>query len=468
MKRRKSVLRANILIELALLILLPLSVCAQNAQDPVNADVLYLSLDSCIQKALRNNAAWKNAELDVLIAEQTKKEAVTMYFPHIEAGAAAFHSDKPFIEYGIGDISDAGIRNTLQALYMQYGNALGIPNSIGFLEKGVVAGVTAIQPIYAGGRIVAGNKLAGLGVDAAKYKQQIARRDIILKCEELYWQVYALEQKRNTVESATDLLENLHKDVGRALEAGLVLKNDLLRVELELNKMRSNKLQLESGRDLAKSALCQYIGEAEPDSLVLLSGLSGELQNPEMFKIDALASVSGSYEAELLDLSVEAEKLKKRMTLGAALPQIGFGGAYAYNNLMEKDYTNLVGFAAVRLPLSEWWSTAHKLKKHRFEIQKAENTRNDLMQQLALRTTKIYDDLETSYRQVMNAESSVANAKENLRLSRDNYNAGLVSLSEMLEAQALYMQAMDFLTEETINYKIKLLHYMQLTRTDSN
>ena len=109
-----------------------------------------------------------------------------------------------------------------------------------------------------------------------------------------------------------------------------------------------------------------------------------------------------------------------------------------------------------------------ELKKHRFEIEKAENTRNDLMQQLALRTTKIYDDLETSYRQVMNAESSVANAKENLRLSRDNYNAGLVSLSEMLEAQALYMQAMDFLTEETINYKIKLLHYMQLTRTDSN
>lgn len=448
---------------------LPVCLSAQGTvADTLTSDVLtdgalHLSLDSCLKKALRNNVSVKNAELDVQIAEQTKKEAFSMYFPQISAAAGAFHSDKPFIEYGLADIPNAGIRDVLQMIYAQYGQALGLPNSISFLEKGVVAGVSAVQPVYAGGRIVTGNKLAKLGIEAAKYQQQIVKRDIMLQCEEYYWQVYALEEKKATVAAAIELLESLHKDVTQAVDAGLVLKNDLLRVELELNKMQSNKIQLDNGCALAKSALCQYIGEEVPDSLVLDTQMQQDIQDPLSFKLDAQSSADISYEADLLDLSVEAEKLKRRMTLGEALPQIGFGGAYAYNNLMEKDYTNLVGFAIVQLPLSDWWSTGHKLKKHRFEIEKAENTRNDLMQKLALRTTQIYNDLETAYQQVLNAGISVDGARENLKISRDNYEAGLISLSEMLEAHTLYMQAVNQQTDEIIKYRIKLVHYKQLT-----
>lgn len=438
---------------------------AMAAETAVAADTarVRLSVDSCIQLALRNNVAGKNAKLGVEMARQDKGQALSMYFPQISAAAGAFHADKPFIEYGIEDIGNAGIRNTLEVIYAQYGMALGLPNSLTFVEKGVVAGVTAMQPIYAGGRIVTGNRLAKVGVEAAELQQQIAERDMVQQCEELYWQVVALEEKKQTVDEALELLESLQKDVTGAVDAGLVLKNDLLRVNLELNKMRSNKIQLDNGIALSRSALCQYIGYEGADSLVVLTDTLGEVENPAIYRLEADAAAQQRQEADLLDISVRAEELKRRMTLGEALPQVVLGASYSYNDIMGRGRTNLVGVAMVQVPITDWWATGHKLKKHSLEIEKARNTRDDLMQKLELQTRQIYDELYASYLQAENAREAIASAEENLRQSRVNYSAGLISLSELLEAQTLYRQALNQYDDERISYSIKLTHYKLLT-----
>lgn len=150
------------------------------------------------------------------------------------------------------------------------------------------------------------------------------------------------------------------------------------------------------------------------------------------------------------------------MILGEALPQIGFGGTYAYNNLMEKDYTNLIGFASIQLPISAWWETSHKLKKHNYLVEKAQNTKNDLTERLELQTQQVYDELDAAYRQITLAEEAVEDAKKNQKLSNDYYHAGLVPLSEMLESQTLYRQALDQCSDAQINYRIRLSHYKQL------
>ena len=55
--------------------------------------------------------------------------------------------------------------------------------------------VNVVQPVFAGGRIVNGNRLAALGVDAGENRARLARNDVLLKTEEQYWRVVTLDKK---------------------------------------------------------------------------------------------------------------------------------------------------------------------------------------------------------------------------------------------------------------------------------
>lgn len=421
-----------------------------------------LSLDSCLRLAVTNNIDIRNADLAIKEAEQTKKAVMTKYFPSVSASAQAFHSDKPYIEYGIEDIKNTGVRDILRTIYNDIGPALGIDDHLGFLEKGLVTGVVAVQPVYAGGRIVTGNKLASLGIEASTYKREIAERDLLLNTEELYWQTKMLEEKLKTVNSVLVLLNNLEKDVRVALQAGLVTPNDGLKVKLKINEMNSNVIKIENGIKLSKRALCQQIGVEYSDDIVLTDTIA-EVTSPWEYKIDNSVAVKNRSEAKLLELNVKANRLQKRMIIGETLPQIGFGGAYMYNNLMEKNRTNLTGFATIQVPLTAWWENSHNIRKQNYKIEEAENMQSDLTAKLELQTQKIWDELDAAYRSYLLAVQAVDDAESNMRLSRQYYNAGLVPLSDLLEAQTLYRNALDNRIEQSITYQICLRHYKQIT-----
>ncbi len=427
----------------------------------ISAVAQSLSLDSCVAMAVRNNADVKNADLAVEEAKQTKSAALTKYFPAVSASAGAFHSDRPFIEYGISNIGNSGIRDVLQTIYYNILAPFGISDHLSFLQKGVVSGVVAMQPVYAGGRIVTGNKLAKLGIEASEYQKEIKIREIELRTEELYWQCKMLEEKRRTVEVALQLLHSLEKDVRVAIGAGLITPNDGLKVKLKINEMNANTIKIENGIRLCKMALCQQIGVAYNDSVTLSDTLKS-VSEPWALKADNSAAVQGRSEFKLLDLNVKAKKLEKRMILGETLPQIGIGGSYSYNNLMDRNAFNLTGFAMVQVPITAWWEASHNIKKQNYRIQEAENLKADVTGKLELQTQKIWDELDAAYRSYELAEEAVSDAKENLRLSLQYYKAGLITLSELLEAQTLYRQALDSRVEQTITYLICLRHYKQL------
>ena len=50
--------------------------------------------------------------------------------------------------------------------------AMGSPISMTMMKNGTIAGVTAVQPIFAGGQIINGNKLAKVGEDVSRLQLQ--------------------------------------------------------------------------------------------------------------------------------------------------------------------------------------------------------------------------------------------------------------------------------------------------------
>ena len=423
-----------------------------------------VTLDSCLALAMQNNAALQNAQLEIQSAQQVKKQALTKYFPKISAEAASFHALRPLVEFSIDDIGNAHARDLLNVLYAEYGEALGLDKSMSLFHYGTVAGVTAVQPLFAGGQIVNGNRLAQMGVEASQYKAEIVERDLLLQVEESYWLVVSLQEKRKTIQTAKELLDTLYRDVCGAVHAGLTTSNNILKVQLKQNELNSNSLKVENGICLATMALCQLTGLQYSDTLLLADTLPTIFMEPSQYFRPEERAADNRSEAKLLNLSVEAEKLQKKMTVGKTLPQIALGASYGYGNLFEKNTFNGLLFATLQVPITDWWENSHKIKQQSIALQMAENNRRDLTQKLQLQTQQAWNQLQESHAQLLLANAAVENARENLALSQKNYQAGLVSLSDLLEAQTIYQQSLDQQNDQKIAYLMAVKRYLQYTK----
>lgn len=421
-----------------------------------------LSLDSCKALALQNNLEIKNAALDVEAAQEIKKQAFTKYFPNVSAIAGGYYAAKPLIEYGIDDIGNAQARQWLHNLYFEYGATMGLPDRISMCENGVMTGAMVVQPVYMGGQIVNGNRLAKVGVEAAELQGQLTEDRILQQVEEYYWLIISLQEKKKTLQQAKTFLDTLQRDVNTAAEAGLVSKNDPLKVKLKWNEVYFNLEKVQNGIRLATDALSQVIGHDR--GILILTDTIGEILEWQARWNDPGAAVLGRKETQLLDLQIDAEKLKKKMTMGETLPHLTVGGTASYGNLVFDHFTaNALAFTTLQVPLTGWWETSHKLKQHDILIQKAENERADLVQKMYLEVMQAWNNVGEAYNQYQLTELALQDAEANLQDIKADYDAGLVPVSDLLEAQTLLLQAQNQRTDALIDLKIKAEHYKNLT-----
>lgn len=132
--------------------------------------------------------------------------------------------------------------------------ALGIPSSmsIELLENGKIAHVTAIQPVFVDRQILNGNKLSKVGKEVSKLQFSLAENEVRLKTEKYFRQIISLQEKMKTVENSKLQLSSIYKDVKGAIDAGIVIPNDLLRIELEQQRIGSKRLIVENGLRVSK------------------------------------------------------------------------------------------------------------------------------------------------------------------------------------------------------------------------
>lgn len=420
-----------------------------------NADVL--TLDSCFALAKANNAQFKKNKIQIEKAQEVKKQVFTKYFPQVSLNYVAYYAKNPIVKYGVDDFHDEFglILKTIIEFLDDAG--LDIPKSIELMKKGHSISATAVQPIFAGGRIVNGNKLAKLGIEAAELQAEVSERDMLESIESSYYLVVGLKSKVSTIESALTLIDSLEHNVDVALKAGLVTKNDKLRVDLERNKYQAMQLQLNNGIVLASQLLCQEIGIEYPEE-----GLNLD-ENPEDGDVIVENDNFERPEVRLLQLQIDAENYNKKITRGAAMPEIGVGAMLTYGNMIKSYKSNAIVFARVNVPLTQWWETSHKIKEHNFKIEEYEVMQQDLMQKMTLQEKQAYNQMVEAEALLQSDKASLEMAQENYRVAQLNYNAGMTTITDVLEANALLLQAQNAITDRQITYKSARRKYHDLT-----
>ena len=423
----------------------------------VAASAQTYTLEQLKDSALHHNIAVRSAMHSLDIAQQQRKEAFTKYFPSVSGTGLWFNADKSMAkmeidpsEYITPELGAA----LAQSLPVQALAALGSPITMTMMKNGTIAGVTAVQPVFAGGQIINGNKLAKVGEDVRRLQLQLSENEVEKQTEQYYWQLVSLQEKVKTIEAVQALLADIYKDVDVAVRAGVAMRNDLLQVQLRQNDVESQKLKLNNGISILRLLLAQYCGLTS-DTFTVNSPDNIVVAVPQ--QQDAATSLPSLLEYQLLNKQVEATKLQRKMEIGKNLPTVGVGAGYNYHNLMENDRTFGMVFATVSVPISDWWGGSHAIKRKKIEQLQAEEQLADNSELLKIRMQNAWNSVVESYQQLQIAQRSIEQAEENLRLNRDYYKAGTSKMSDLLEAQLLYQQSLDRRTDAYAEYQNKLL-----------
>ena len=441
------------------------------------AQELRLTLEECREMALQNNSSAVGAALDLEAARYQKQEAFAEYFPRVSAMGFGFWAFDPLLEIGVKDIfGNNDFSNNLQGLIDSYAPMYGLPTSYTTLSRGYLAGVSVMQPIFAGGRRVNGNRRAALGVEAAGLQQEVQRRSTSDEIEGYWWQVVSLQEKRELLAGSKEFVDTLFRDVTAAYEAGLVTEDELLQVKLARNELLSNEVQLDNGLKLAKMNLLNSIGqsytvisanasEERPyiDSIVLADeeGLPGP---PEAYYADEESIAASMEETRLLELQVEAAELQKKMALGEALPQLAVGATYGYYDFTGKGDFNGLAFATVQIPISDWGKTGAKMKRLQTQVDKAASQRDYLQSQIILGVRQSWVELNSAWSQYQLALDSEAAAEASFGRVERNYEAGMVTAAELLQSQTSLRQASDKRADALNSYRQALRKWLDLAR----
>lgn len=425
----------------------------------INANAQSLSLDSCKRLAIQNNKKIIEAGYAVKSSEEVRKNAFTNYFPQVSASAMAMKSNDFLIKGQIPEMNlpvyDGNVENLAGAAQFAYFPA----TSIGLLDYMNMASVTVSLPLYAGGQIRNGNKLAALGEDVSKKQQAMTATEVLVRTDQLYWTAIGLTQKLKTLDSYGELLTTLNKDVSNYTKAGLSQRNDLLKVQLKQNELQSNRLKLLNGIALTKRSLCQHIGIPYDSTLVLSDQPLFEVKAPELVSPDE--AVANRNEYQLLNKATEAEQLQLKMKRGELMPQLAVSGIAAGVDVMNTTMVQKIALLNLSIPISGWWGGSHKIKEQQLKIESARNKLDETSELLVLQIEQAKNELQENRDQIKLAEKAVEQANENLKITNDNYRTGNIGISDLLEAQALLQSTKDNLTNAQCNYQVSVSKYLQ-------
>ena len=440
----------------AALFMASLSFVPASAQD--------LSLEECLRMASENDPYLCNARLDTRASQLRKQEAFCEFFPSASVNAIGFHALNPLLRIGVRDVlgnSDAALGivdyvNTVAPMY-------GINPVYETLQFGYGATLGITQPVFAGGRIVNGNRLAGLGIEAARVQESLQEKNTALEVEKKYWQLVSLQEKSVTLDQALQMLDTLSGDLSSLRTAGIVTDSEVQQLRLRQGELRKERLRLKGGLRLAKMDLFNSIGLDYSYTLIddiRVVSLPERLDPPQTYFIPEEQQAAATGEARLLELQLKAKELEKKMILGEALPSLGIGASAGYGHYIGDGSFNGIVFAMLKLPLSDWGKTSRKLQRQDTEILKVANEKKYLDAQLVLRSRQRWLELELAWEQMLLSEENLAYAEDELSRCQGSFEAGLVTLSELMQAQTTLRQAQDSLIDDRIAYKTAIAEYL--------
>ena len=411
---------------------------------------LTLNVEKCREMALAGSEDIKKGTNSLTQSGLDRKIAISAFLPAVEATGTGL--------YMAPDMEMSGMEMIMKGTYM--------------------AGVMLTQPIYAGGKILTGKKMAEAGESAAEEQLRAAKASVIYDADNAYWTYVAVLQKQEMMNVLAAQLDTLFSQIGVASSAGMATGADLLTVKAKRSEVEYQVRKVANGVALCKMALCRVVGVPFDTEIAV-----EDVAVPEEFtRIETgNVSVADRPEMKLLETGLDVSRLKVRMTRGDYLPTLALVGGYcAFGNMKMKTmvdsgggnyvpYTQKIGqdmgvaMVSLNIPIFKWGQGYNKVRKAKLDVDNAALDLQKNSRLLELQANQAAFNLSDSYNLIAAAKDGKAQADENLRVTENRYHASMCPLSDYLDAQFQWQQARSNLIEAFTQSRIAETDYLMAT-----
>lgn len=414
----------------------------------LGAQPMILTRAECRSMALAHNEKITISENSLKQAELDRKIATTAYLPKFEGSATGV--------YMLPDMDMMGSKMRMRGTYM--------------------AGIQLMQPIYTGGKITAGRKLAGIGREVATEQLRMSRSEVIAEADNSYWTYIAVCDKVKLMEQFKLMIDTLYEQTATAVEAGMATSNDLLRISAKRSEIIYQQQKVANGADLCRMALCNAIGVDMNTEIIAVDTVI-DPQMPGALTPD----ISARPELHLLEKQVEASRQQVNMTRADFLPTVGLSIGYNYygniklNSMVDVGGGMLMpysqefrdgiamGLLSVKIPLFHWGEGMKKVKKARLAVENANLDLINTSRLLELEARQAAANLSDGWNLITSSEVALEQATENLRVMQNRYNENMAPLTDLLDAQNQWHQSRSNHIEALTQYQIYRTEWLRAT-----
>lgn len=427
----------------------------------------YWPLDSLRARAVSNNKSLLMAEQKKVAASYTHKSAKTNYLPKVSATGAYMYTSRE-----LSLLSDeqkhtlSNIGTGLSAMVPDLAPMSSQLNSAGqglvdalhtdTRNAGIVA-VTLTQPIYMGGKIRAYNKITEYAEQASGTIYDKTLQDIIVDVDEAYWNLVALHSKKKLAEGYKTLVEKLESDVEQLVKEGMATKADLLSVKVKVNEAGVTLIQVNNGIELSRMNLCRICGLDMDEPIDVEDNMDNKTSIADFDDNVDMSNQSADYmvqqaegnrkELQALELQNKIYDEKIKLARAEYLPKVALMGGYLASNpsvfnSFERKMKGLwnVGIT-LNVPILTWGDRSYKVKAAKAEACMHRYETEEVKEKIELQVNQCRQKLQESQERYQTTLRSVDEAEENLRYANHGMKEGVITLSNVMEAQTAWLKA---------------------------
>jgi outer membrane protein TolC len=329
-----------------------------------------------------------------------------------------------------------------------------------------LAGIALEQPLYTGGKISAGNKMADIGIHMAGENKTLQQINTIYEADNAYWTYISVTQKVKLAEQAEDMLAELVEKARNAEEVGMSSRNDLLKAQVEYNNAKLDLQKAKNGLELSRMNLCRITGLPFNTAITAVDTIIPV--TPPDRVVAETETFSERPEYKLLEKNLDLKEQQVRMAKADFLPTAGVKAGYNHIGGIEfsgTDFSNtsLNVLASVSIPLFHWCEGMKKISSAKIdrEISELELEKNKQLLQLEAEQSRL--NLQLAWERIRMNETALYQAEENLKVTRDNYDVGMETITELLIAQTQWQKAFSELIDSKADFKIKETAWLKAT-----
>ena len=411
-----------------------------------------VTLKQAIEYALQNKADAQNAKLDVRNADYQIMEAKAGALPKIN---------------GVANITYNPI---LQTTALDAGAFSGGPSNIQLITLGqkwnAGAGVQLSQALF--------NQQVFIGLKAAKSTKefyqlnaQLTEEQIIERVSNAYFQVFTIQQKKETLESSYSSTEKARNIIKSLYDNGLAKKVDLDRTNVNLTNINTVLKQQQNAINQAENALKFYMGMPIENKIELVKA-DMEI-TPHL--LDETVGTDSRSEIKILNKQRELLQYNKKAVEAAYYPTVNLNANYSWQGLGDKfpltngkkngvywaDYSAIT--LGVNIPIFNGFATKARVEMAQIELDKLDVSIKDTKLGLDLSYQNAKSQIENSLLALENQKANVSLAETVTSNTKHNYQYGLATLTELLEAENALVEAKNNYSNAILEYKIAEIQY---------